>query len=373
MRAIINENEKGFLFRNGKYVKMLGAGSYHQMFGAIVESVSVEDGLHSAYCTLDTLLHDRTVAKQTKVIEVADEHLALHFVNGMFKEALRRGKYAFWNCYDRHEFRLVDISSPEVAADIPVYIFDKMPAYLFIKTEVAEYEKCRLYFNKKFVRLLDAGTYYFWKTNVSVETKIVDMRVTRMNVIGQEILTGDKVSVRINFSCNYRITDCIKIAAEIDDFKEQIHVAAQLALRDYVGRYRLDEILENKEKISEYVSNRLKEKEKKWYVEITDAGVKDIILPGEIREIMNTVLAAEKRAQANVITRREEVASTRSLLNTARLMDENRTLYKLKELEYMERICSNVGNITVNGNGDLLGQLAAILARPEKQQNGKLG
>ena len=58
-------------------------------------------------------------------------------------------------------------------------------------------------------------------------------------------------------------------------------------------------------------------------MEIIDAGVKDIILPGEIRDIMNTVLIAEKRAQANVITRREEVASTRSLLNTAKLMEEN--------------------------------------------------
>ena len=92
-----------------------------------------------------------------------------------------------------------------------------------------------------------------------------------------------------------------------------------------------------------------------------DAGIRDIILPGEIREIMNSVLIAEKRAQANVITRREEVASTRSLLNTAKLMDENRTLYKLKELEYLERICENVGNISVNGNADLLSQLNTIM------------
>ena len=105
-----------------------------------------------------------------------------------------------------------------------------------------------------------------------------------------------------------------------------------------------------------------KSKEKDLFVEITDAGVKDIILPGEIREIMNTVLVAEKRAQANVITRREEVASTRSLLNTAKLMDENQTLYKLKELEYVERICENVGNISLNGNGNILSQLTEILS-----------
>ena len=72
-----------------------------------------------------------------------------------------------------------------------------------------------------------------------------------------------------------------------------------------------------------------------------------------------------KRAQANVITRREEVASTRSLLNTAKLMDENTTLYKLKELEYLERICEHVGNISVSSNGDIISQLTKIIAGKE--------
>ena len=85
--------------------------------------------------------------------------------------------------------------------------------------------------------------------------------------------------------------------------------------------------------------------------------------PGYSKVYARSALAAlaEKQAQANVITRREEVASTRSLLNTAKLMDENQTLYKLKELEYVERICENVGNISLNGNGNILSQLTAIL------------
>jgi regulator of protease activity HflC (stomatin/prohibitin superfamily) len=182
-----------------------------------------------------------------------------------------------------------------------------------------------------------------------------------MDITGQEILTADKVSIRVNFVANYRITDCIKIATEIDNFEEQMHVAAQLALREYTGKYKLDEILENKDEMSKFVFEKLKSRENDFFVNIVDAGVKDIILPGEIRDIMNTVLVAEKRAQANVITRREEVASTRSLLNTAKLMDENKTLYKLKELEYVERICENVGSISLNGNSNILAQLTQVL------------
>lgn len=274
---------------------------------------------------------------------------------------LRQGKHAFWSVVDQHEFKLVDISTPEVDASIPAYIFSSIPHIYYTKIEVAAYQKARLYFDQKLVRILDAGTYYFWKNSTKVDVGFVDTRLTQMNITGQEILTADKVSLRINFVCNYRVTDYVRILTEIDDFAEQMHVAAQLALREYVGKHKLDEILENKDQMSEFVFGKLKSREKELFVEITDAGVKDIILPGEIREIMNTVLIAEKRAQANVITRREEVASTRSLLNTAKLMDENQTLYKLKELEYVERICENVGNISLNGNGNILSQLTAIL------------
>ncbi len=357
---IINENQKGFLFKNGKYIKLLGAGKYHLFGSREIEISDPERPIECSKCALETLLADKDVSSRVAVAEVNDEELALHFVNGKFSSVLCRGKYAFWAVTDRHEFKIVDIANPTVEA-IPEYIFSKIPQIYYTKIEVAEYQKARLYFNSKLERILDAGTYYFWKTATKVTVDFVDTRLTQMDITGQEILTADKVSLRINFVCNYRITDYVKIVTEIDDFAEQIHVAAQLALREYVGKYKLDEILENKEQMSEYVFARLKSKEKNLFVEITDAGVKDIILPGEIREIMNTVLVAEKRAQANVITRREEVASTRSLLNTAKLMDENKTLYKLKELEYVERICENVGNISLNGSGDILSQLTTIL------------
>ena len=360
-KVIINENQKGFLFKNGKYIKLLDAGRYYVYGNREIIVNSLDQPVLCPNCALEILLADKAVAAQVAVVEVGDEELALHYINGKFSSVLHRGRYAFWKTVDEHGFQTVDISTPTVDEAVPTHIFSKIPPALYTKVEVAEYQKARLYFNKKLERVLDAGTYYFWNTAVKVDVDFVDTRLTQMNITGQEILTADKVSIRINFVCTYRVTDCVKILTEIDDYEEQMHVAAQLALREYVGRYKLDDILESKEQMSKFVFERLKAKEGDLFVEITDAGVKDIILPGEIREIMNTVLVAEKRAQANVITRREEVASTRSLLNTAKLMDENQTLYKLKELEYVERICENVGHISLNGNGNILTQLTAIL------------
>ena len=95
-------------------------------------------------------------------------------------------------------------------------------------------------------------------------------------------------------------------------------------------------------------------------VEISNCGVRDIILPGDIKDIMNQVLVAQKKAQANVIMRREETASTRSLLNTAKLMEDNDMLFKLKEMEYVEKIAEKIGEITVAANGQVIDQLKSI-------------
>ena len=255
--------------------------------------------------------------------------------------------------------KIYDITDPQIKDFNPVLI--GLPVSAYTKYDIQPQEKGILYIDNEFIKVLDSGTYYFWRNGSNVKILVADTRLVQLNVQGQEILTQDKVALRINFVCNYKLTDVVKAIHEIDDYEEQIRLSCQLALRDYVGKYKLDEILENKESISQYVFTKLKEKEEQLFIKVYDAGVKDIILPGEIRNIMNTVLIAEKQAQANVISRREEVASTRSLLNTAKLMDENQTLYKLKELEYIERICENVGNISINGGDGIIAQLSNIL------------
>lgn len=362
MKTIINENQIGIYFKDGKYIKMLSCGKY-RFFGNSnrVEILNIADEFKVKGFDLGVFLKDKKISNNLSVVDVKDQTLVLHYVNGKYFDSQNEGKHAFFNIYDKHEFVEVDITSPEVAAEFPKHLFNVLPKRYFFKIEVASYQKARLYFDNKFIRILDAGTYYFWNNGAKIDVGFADTRLLQMDISGQEILTLDKVVLRINFVCKYKITDFIKIYTEIDDFEKQMHITLQLALREYIGKHRLDEILENKEEISSLTFNKLKEKESEYYIKVFDAGVKDIILPGEIRDIMNTVLIAEKKAQANVITRREEVASTRSLLNTAKLMEENQTLYKLKELEYLEKICDNVGSINVGAGADLLSQLSKIM------------
>ena len=356
---IINENQRGLVYENGKFVKLLTAGKYRFFKKKNIDVASESVKVNTTLCSLDTLLENDEFKNAVNVYEIKENELGLRFINGRFVEAFKTGKVAFFKTKTDTEMRIIDTSKAEIEGINPSSI--GLPLSIYVKYEVQPYEKGLLYIDNQLVKVLDGGVYYFWRNGSSVKVETVDTRLVQLNIQGQEILTQDKVSLRINLVCNYKLTDIVKAISEVDDYEEQIRVCAQLALRDYVGKYKLDEILENKEAISNYVFDKLKEKECELYVIVSDAGVKDIILPGEIRNIMNTVLVAEKQAQANVIARREEVASTRSLLNTAKLMDENQTLYKLKELEYIERICENVGNISLNGGDGIIAQLSTIL------------
>ena len=139
-------------------------------------------------------------------------------------------------------------------------------------------------------------------------------------------------------------------------------MAFQLVLREYIGTLALDELLDKKESISAYILDAVKADAETLGVELNGFGIRDIILPGDVKDIMSKVLVAEKTAQANSIMRREETASTRSLLNTAKLMEDNAMLWKLKEMEYVEKIADKIGEITVNGNSALVDQLKQIFA-----------
>src|SRR4029077_9388610 len=99
-------------------------------------------------------------------------------------------------------------------------------------------------------------------------------------------------------------------------------------------------------------------------IEVMELGVKDVILPGEIRELVNKVVEAERTAKANLIRRQEDTAATRSLLNTAKLMEENPLLLRLKELESLERLVEKVGRIALHaGDGQGLDALLTRLVR----------
>ncbi|MBQ8147116.1 MAG: slipin family protein [Clostridia bacterium] len=359
-KVIINERTIGLLFKNGKFERVLRAGRYIVSKNSIVEEIDIEKPLKSANATLDTLMENKDIKAMYNLHVVDQNQVLIRYIDGRVRDAFTQGVYALYAGLKNEKIEYVDAQNAMIEG-LSAETIRQLPYSMYKFHEVSPYEKGILFVDNKLERVLDGGIYYFWSKR-ETEVRLVDTRAIVINVTGQEILTQDKVSVRVNLVICIRIKDYVKVITELNDYEEHIRICAQLAVREYVNKYKLDEILENKEKISQHVYEKLKEKEKEFYVEVNEAAVRDIILPGEIRSIMNTILLAEKKAQANVITRREEVASTRSLLNTAKLMDENKTLYKLKELEFLEKICENIDSINLNGGTGILGDLRSLIS-----------
>ena len=196
--------------------------------------------------------------------------------------------------------------------------------------------------------VLKSGLSAYWKYQRVLRVEMVDLRLQTLEVAGQEILTRDKVSLRVNLTALWQVTDAVKARATVSNFVDYVYKELQFALREAVGTRTLDELLTDKGAIDREVAASAVKLEASGLA-VRSVGVKDVILPGEMKTILNQVVEAEKVAQANLIRRREETAATRSLLNTARLMEENPTLLRLKELETLEKVTEKVGSLTVYG------------------------
>jgi len=359
-RIRINKGKVGLVYKRGDYSRILQAGIYW-LFPR--EKVNIYDTseLFESKSELNILLQDEELASLLSVIEVRDKELALIYKNGLFIKVLSAGRYAYWKGFTKFRIIKADISKIELTEDIDSAIlkhpelFPKLRIY-----RVESYEHGLLFVNDRFEKELSSGMYYYWANEVPIAVKKVDLRVQQLEISGQELLSKDKAALRISLFATYRVENTKLALLDNKDYEKQLYVQFQLALREFVGSLSLDEILERKEEVGNYVLNVVTDKAKSLGVIVKEAGVKDIILPGDIKEIMNQVLIAQKKAQANIITRREETASTRSLLNTAKLMEDNEMLFKLKEMEYVDKIADKINNISVSGGSQVLEQLKGI-------------
>ena len=358
----INKGTVGLVFRKGEYQRILEAGSY---WLKLKEEAQVYDMSKpfSPSVELNLLLEDKKLSSLVEVVEVQDNEIALQFINGNYKNVLTPGRYAFWKGLTQNRFLKADLSKIEITEDIPAQLLHKPEVLAHIRVYVVEsYEKGVLMVDGKAEKILDKGVYYFWKNPVPIAVVKADLRQLQLEVSGQDILTKDKAALRVNFFLRYKVVDIDKALFENKDFEKQLYVIVQLAIREYVGMNTLDELLERKDAVAGAVISEISGKVADLGVELLDCGIKDIILPGDVKDIMNQVLIAEKKAQANIITRREETASTRSLLNTAKLMEENAMLFKLKEMEYIEKITDKVNTISLSGGGLVLDQLKNLFS-----------
>jgi regulator of protease activity HflC (stomatin/prohibitin superfamily) len=227
---------------------------------------------------------------------------------------------------------------------------------------VENHEAGLLFVEGRLVERLAPGRHAFWNVGRKIEVKRFDLRPQAVEITAQEMLTKDRIALRVTLTAFRRIVDPERVVGVVPDVDAWLYRLVQFAIRESVAGRTLDEVLSAKASLDAELRAYVRERIAESGVEVTELGVKDVILPGEIRELVNKVVEAERVAKANLIRRQEETAATRSLLNTAKLMEENPLLLRLKELESLERLVEKVGRIDLhtgetNGFDALLSKL----------------
>jgi regulator of protease activity HflC (stomatin/prohibitin superfamily) len=137
-----------------------------------------------------------------------------------------------------------------------------------------------------------------------VEIVLVDIRERDLTIKGQEILTADKVAIRVSIIVQFRVIDPRAAIHEVENYQERLYSDVQLAARRSLASMTLEAILTNRNQLSEDILRDVKESAGGYGVAILRADVKDLIFPGNLQEIMNRVLAAERMSQAQLVEAR---------------------------------------------------------------------
>ena len=361
----VSKHERALLFRNGDFVRFLEPGvhrfwSFKDRYSVTTFSLATPRFRHPL---ADYLVseHAADVAERFELVDTSADEIAVVYFDGKPDELVGPKERAlYWKGYidvrvERHSLAGDLALEPRLVrelldGDFPIARAGALQRIFSIV--VPEAHAGILTVDGKIDRVLEPGRHAFWQTRQGVAAELIDLRVKTLEVSGQEILTRDKVALRINLTATYRVADALKAVREVQGPLEQLYKAAQFALRSVVGTRTLDTLLEDKGAIDKDVGELLVERAGDLGFDVLNVGVKDIILPGDMKELLGKVVEAEKAAQANVIRRREETNATRSLLNTAKVMESNAVALRLKELETLEKITDKIGQISVYGGLD---------------------
>lgn len=371
----IRKHEVGLWFRHGDFLRVLAPGK-HGIWNipfAAKNAVEVYDTLNTEFRhkLLDLLIDQPAVAQRLLVIDLDDDQRALLWKDGRLYRVLGAGRHAFWNSPAKLAVETFNVNDFVFTHKrIETVLAHPEARKVFEGLRVEQGEVVLLYRDGELFDRLGAGVHVYWKGAGSIERKIVDLCEQVLDVAGQEIMTADKVTLRVNLLVTYVVNDPRKAVESVGDYAQALYREAQLSLRESVGVRNLDKLLSDKDAVGSEVRNALAGRAETFGVVVRGVGLRDVILPGEMKAILNEVILAQKQAEANLIRRREETAAARSQANTAKLLAEHPGLARMKELEALQEILRGTKATFILGQGDLSEQVRGLIAKDVADASG---
>lgn len=345
----VRENERGLLFRDGVFERVLRPGRHwvvDPLWKVRVDKLSVRDAW-IVHRDLDVIAKSGALGEEARVIDLRDHERAVVWLDGRVSHVLRPGLYALWTVFHEVKVEVHDARAVRFAPAELQTLLAARGAAEALETIVVEPFHVGLFFREgQHEATLAPGTHAVWKGVARTRVTAVDLREQVVDIAGQEIMTADKVTLRLNAVVTYRVADPLRAVTVVEDHRQALYREAQLALRGVIGTRELDALLSDKDAVARELDGMVRGKVAPFGLEVVSLGVRDVILPGEMKELLNKVTEAKKAAEAFLITRREEVAAARSQANTARILEQSPTLMRLRELEVLEKVAGS-GHLTV--------------------------
>lgn len=229
--------------------------------------------------------------------------------------------------------------------------------FFFRRVTIFENERGLLFSGGKYTRTLNPGQH--WRFLPLHTIQKVDIRLRSVTIPGQELLTSDNVSIKISLAVSFRIVDPYKATVEALNVQEEIYLHVQVQLRDLVGAIPVEELLTKRKSISDLLLENSRARAAELGLELVMVSIKDVMFPGELKNIFAQVVNARYEGLAALERARGETAALRNLANAAQMIKDNPALYQLRVLQSINSSSGNTIILSAAPDGSLPAVLPA--------------
>jgi regulator of protease activity HflC (stomatin/prohibitin superfamily) len=175
----------------------------------------------------------------------------------------------------------------------------------------------------------------------------VNMQIVTMPVPGQDGITRDNVTVRVDAVIYFRVADPMKVAVDVQDYVSAIGQVAQTSLRSIIGKSDLDDLLSNREGLNQGLELMLDSPAMGWGIHIDRVEIKDVALPDSMKRSIARQAEAERERRARIITSEGELAASQKLAQAAEIMGQHPAALQLRLLETVVEVAAEKNNTLV--------------------------
>jgi len=228
-----------------------------------------------------------------------------------------------------------------------LYILAALIAFIILISirQINQYEKGVKFMLGKYVGIMEPGWSLVWPIFQSYRK--IDLRVKAVDVPNQEAITKDNISVGVNAVIYYKVQDADKSVLEVENFYYAISQLAQTTMRNAVGQVDLDDLLSQRDRVSENIRKIIDDASDPWGIKVSNVELKDIALPEEMKRVIGKQAEAEREKRAMVIKAEGEVIAADNMSKAAKVLSESKGALHLRTLQSINDISSDQSNTIV--------------------------